>query len=110
MTTSAAAVDSCHMHSSLPLAASDQVQEYSESEVETDGAALELENDVAALKLETDATDLELKTDAATLKLETDTTALKLEIDTTALDLDMETDVSQEIPKVERYSTEVHLH
>jgi hypothetical protein len=77
-TSSTAAIDSCHVHSSSPLATSDQVQGvgYSESEVETDAAALELETDVTALKLETD------------------TTALELETGTPALDLEMETDVS----------------
>jgi hypothetical protein len=52
---------------------------YSESKVETDVAALELEMDVAALQLETDMT---------------------------ALELEMETDVSHEISKQERYSTD----
>jgi hypothetical protein len=86
-TTSAAAVDSYHIHSSSPLAVSKQVQgtEYSESEVETDAAALKLE------------------TDAAALKLETDTAALELETNTSALDLETEIDVSQEISKQERY-------
>jgi hypothetical protein len=59
----------------------DQVQGvgYSKFEVETSVAVLELETDVAPLKLETDAAPLELET---------------------------EMDVSQEISKQERYSTE----
>jgi hypothetical protein len=74
MTSSAAAADSCHIHSSSPLVVSDQVRGvgYSKSEVETDVADLELETDV---------------------------TALELEIDATLLDLEMETDVYQEISK-----------
>jgi hypothetical protein len=81
MTCFTAAVDSCHVHSLSPLAASDQVQGagYSESEVETD---------MAILKLETDAAALELETDAAALKLET------------------EIDVSQEISKQKGYSAD----
>jgi hypothetical protein len=69
---------------------SDQVQRagYSKSEMETFMATLELEANIATLKLETDA---------AALELETNTTALKLET---------ETDVSQEISKQERYSTD----
>jgi hypothetical protein len=61
MTSSDAAIDSCHVHSSSPLAVADQVQGagYSESEVEIDAADLELETDVAALKLETNAAALE---------------------------------------------------
>jgi hypothetical protein len=73
-------VDSCHVYSSSPLAASDQVQGagYSKSEVE---------NDVeAALKFEMDASPLELEMGAS------------------PLELGMETDVSQEISKQERYS------
>jgi hypothetical protein len=79
--SSAAAVDSCHVHSSSPLATSDHVQGagYSEFEVETD---------VAALKLETDAAALELETEVGALKFE------------------METDVSQLISKQERYSAD----
>jgi hypothetical protein len=63
MTSSAAVVDSCHVHSSWPLAAADQVQGegYSKSKVETDVADLELETNVAALELETDATVLNLE-------------------------------------------------
>jgi hypothetical protein len=63
--------DSYHVHSSLPLPASDQVQGagYSESEVETNAAALQLETFVADLKLEMDATALELETDAVGLEL-----------------------------------------
>jgi hypothetical protein len=81
MTFSAAAVDSCHVHSSSPLNASDQVQGagYSKFEVEIDAADLELETDAAALEMETDAD---------------------------ALDLETEADVSQEISKQERYSTD----
>jgi hypothetical protein len=81
-------IDSCHVHSSSPLATSDQVQGmgYSESEVETDMAHLELETNAAALELETDAV------------------ALKLEIDIVVLDLETETDVAHEISKQERYS------
>jgi hypothetical protein len=77
--------DSFHIHSSSPLPASDQVQGvgYSESEVETDAAALQLETPVTDLKLEMDAT------------------ALELEIDTT--DLELEIDVPQETSKQERY-------
>jgi hypothetical protein len=48
----------------------------------------------------------EVETDMAALELETDTTALKLETDTTALEWEMETDVSQEISKQERYSAD----
>jgi hypothetical protein len=48
MTSSAATVETCHVQSSSPLAwqqraTPDQVQGYSDSEVETDAAALELE-------------------------------------------------------------------
>jgi hypothetical protein len=73
-TSSAAAGDSYHIHSSSPLPTSNQVQGagYSKSEVETDVAALQLETSVADLKLETDATVLELEADTAGLKLETD--------------------------------------
>jgi hypothetical protein len=83
MTSSAVTADSCHVHSSSPLATSDQVQGagYSESEMETN------------------MVDLKLETDAATLELEMDTTALELEIDTTVLDLETEIDVYQEISK-----------
>jgi hypothetical protein len=75
MTSSATVVDSCHVHSSSPLATSDQVQGvgYSESEVETNMTALELETDMATLELEMDATSLKLETDAAALNLETET-------------------------------------
>jgi hypothetical protein len=61
MTSSDAAIDSCHVHSSSPLVVADQVQGvgYSESEVEIDATDLELETDVAALKLETNAAALE---------------------------------------------------
>jgi hypothetical protein len=55
---------------------SDQVQGYSESEVETDVAVLELEMDAAALELETNVI---------------------------ALELEMETVMSQQISKQERY-------
>jgi hypothetical protein len=87
-TSSAVVTDSCHVHSSSPLAASDLVQGvgYSEFEVKTD---------MADLKLETDSAALELETDIGTLKLETNTTIL---------DLEMATDVYQEISKQERYS------
>jgi hypothetical protein len=73
-TSSAAAGDSYHVHSSSPLVASDQVQGvgYYESEVETDVAALQLETSAACLKLEKDATALELEADAAGLELERD--------------------------------------
>jgi hypothetical protein len=98
-TSSAAAVDSCHVHSSSPLTTSNQVQgaRYFESEVETGADAFELETNVASLKLETDAAALELEMDAGALELETDTTALDLEI---------ERDMSQEISKQERYSAD----
>jgi hypothetical protein len=87
--------DSYHVHSSLPLPLSDQVQGtgYSESEVE---------NDEAALQLETFATALELETYAAALELEPNTAALELEIDIAALDLEMETDMPQGLLKQER--------
>jgi hypothetical protein len=55
MTSSAAVVDSCHVHSLSPLAAYDQVrgEGYSKSKVETDDAtAFELETDVTPLELE----------------------------------------------------------
>jgi hypothetical protein len=73
-TSSAAAGDSYHVHSSSPLAASDQVQGvgYYESEAETDAAALQLETSAACLKLEKDATALELEAGAAGLELERD--------------------------------------
>jgi hypothetical protein len=58
---------------------------YSESEVETDVAALQLETSAAALELEMDAAALELEPNAA------------------ALDLEMETNVPQELSKQERY-------
>jgi hypothetical protein len=78
--------DSYHIHSSSPLPVSDQVQGagYSESEVETDAAALQLETSTADLELETNVTALELETDAAGLELEID--------------------VPQETSKQERYS------
>jgi hypothetical protein len=73
MTSSAAAADSYHVHSSSPLVV-DQVEGvgYSESEVETNMAALKLEMDMVTLEFETDAS---------------------------VLDLETETDVSQEISK-----------
>jgi hypothetical protein len=40
------------------------------------------------------------------LELETSVTPLELETDATLLELEMETDVSQEISKQERYSTD----
>jgi hypothetical protein len=85
--SSAATANSCHVHSSSPFAASDQVQGagYSESEVETN------------------VTDLELEIDAAALELEMDTSALELETDATVLNLEAETDMSQEISKQQRY-------
>jgi hypothetical protein len=91
---SIAAGDSCHIDSLSPLHASNQVQGlgYSESEVETDAAALQLETSTTALELETDAVALELETDAAGLELETNAPALELEI---TLDLEMETEVHQ---------------
>jgi hypothetical protein len=99
MKSSAAVGDSCHIHSSSPLSAVDQVQGtgYSESKVETDVAALQLETSAAALKLETDAAALELELNIATLELKTDTTAL---------DLKMETDVPHGLSKQERYSVD----
>jgi hypothetical protein len=65
MTSFAAATDSYHVHSSLPLA-TDQVQGagYFEFEVEMDMAALELETDMTALELETDTSVLDLETEA----------------------------------------------
>jgi hypothetical protein len=73
-TSSAAAVDSCHIHSSSPLAISDQVQGvgYSESEVETDATDLKLEIDAAALELEMDIAGLELERDIIVLDFETE--------------------------------------
>jgi hypothetical protein len=64
-TSSVAAVDSCHMHSLSPLAASDQVYRagYFEFEVETNTATLELETFTAALELKTDTAPLELETE-----------------------------------------------
>jgi hypothetical protein len=89
MTSSAAAVDSSHVHSSSPLTAFDQVQGvgYFDSEVETDVTTLESET-VAALKLEKDAVPLELETDVVPLQLET------------------EMDMSQEISKQKLYSAD----
>jgi hypothetical protein len=89
MTSSAATVDSSHVHSSLPLTASDQVQGvgYFDYEVETDVTTLELET----------ATALELEKDAVPLKLETDAVPLQLET---------EMDMSQEISKQEWYSVD----
>jgi hypothetical protein len=80
--------DSYHIHSSSPLSASDQVQGagYSESEVETDAAALQLETSTADLELDTNVTALELETDVAGLELEID--------------------VPQETSKQERYSVD----
>jgi hypothetical protein len=89
-TSSAATADSCHVHSSSPLAMADQVQGAGYSE----------------FKVETDAADLKLETDAAALELETNVTALQLEIDAIVLDLEMEIDVSQEILKQKRYSAD----
>jgi hypothetical protein len=79
---------SYHVHSLLPLPASDQLQGvgYLKSEVETDTAALQLETSVANLELEMDATALELEADAT--------------------DLELETEVPLETSKQERYSTD----
>jgi hypothetical protein len=118
MKSSAAVGDSCHVHSSSPLPASDQVQRsgYSKSEVETDVTALELETDAVGLKLETSTAGLELETSATDLELEMYTTglelemnagALKLDTDTAALDLEIETNVPYEILKQERHSTDL---
>jgi hypothetical protein len=86
MTSSAAAIESCHVHSSSSFGravwpASDQVQrvEYLESEVETD---------IATSKVEMDTTALELEMDASTIKLET------------------EIDVNMKISKQEQYSAD----
>jgi hypothetical protein len=70
--------------------ASDQVQRmgYSKSEVDTFVAALELETSAAVLELEMDVAPLEFKTDTASLELDT------------------ETDMSQEISKQKRYSSD----
>jgi hypothetical protein len=68
-TSSIAAADSCHVHFSSPLAASDQAQGagYSKSEVETDVVDLGLETDATPLEVETNTAilDLEMETDAA---------------------------------------------
>jgi hypothetical protein len=95
--SSVVADDSCHVHSLLPLIASNQVQGlgYSESEVETD---------VATLQLETYAASLELDTDAAALELEPNAAGLELETDIVALDLETEIDMPQGLSKQERYS------
>jgi hypothetical protein len=87
MTSSTAACDSCHKHSSSPSHVSDQVQgaRYFESKVETDAAALQLETSMTTLELETDAADLKLETSMTTLELETDAADLKLETDTRLL-------------------------
>jgi hypothetical protein len=61
---------------------------YSESEVETDAAAIQLETFVADLVLEMGAT------------------ALELEIDTIALDLETEINVPQGLSKQQRYSAD----
>jgi hypothetical protein len=91
--SSAATGDSCHVHSSLPLTASDQVQGVgnSKSEVETD---------VAALELETSATTLELDTNTATLELETDVATLDLEIET-----ELAQEISQQSQIVEYFTS-----
>jgi hypothetical protein len=108
MKSSVVVGDSCHVHSSLPLPASDQVQGsgYFEFEVETDMAALQLETSVTTLELEIDAAGLELETSMTSLELEMNTDALELETDTTALDLDIETDMPHELSKQERYSAD----
>jgi hypothetical protein len=61
--------DSCHVYSSSPLPAADQVwgEGYSKYEVETNVAALQVETSAAALELETDVAILELETFAASL-------------------------------------------
>jgi hypothetical protein len=99
MKSSAAMGDSCHIHSLSPLPALDQLQAmvYSESEVETDAAALQLETSMTTVELEMDTTALEL---------ETSMTALELETYIAALDLEMETDVPHELSKQERYSAD----
>ena len=63
--SSVAVGDSCHIHSSLHLPASDQLQGagYCDSEVEMDMAALQLEISVTTLELETDVVPLELETE-----------------------------------------------
>jgi uncharacterized membrane protein len=84
MKSSAAAGDSCNIHSSSPLPVSPhQVQgmSYFESEMETDVAALQMEISTATLELETDAIALELELNLAALKLETYATALNLEME-----------------------------
>jgi hypothetical protein len=102
MESSTAVSDSCYVHSSSPLPASDQVQEsgYSKSEVEFDQGALQLETSRVALKLEMNVASLELETNAVGLELETNAPTLELE---TALDLEMETDVPQGLSKQEMY-------
>jgi hypothetical protein len=108
MKSSAAAGDSCHLHSSSPLHAYDQVQGtgYSKSEVETDMAVLQLETSATALKLETSVAALELETDATGLKLEMNAAALEMERDIGALDLEKEIGMPQQISKQERYSAD----
>jgi hypothetical protein len=114
MKSSTAMDDSCHVHSSSHLLASDQVQGtcYSESEVETDMAALqletsmttlELETDVAALEFETFMIALKLETSATTLGLETNAAALELGTYTTAMDLETKRDIPQEISNQGRH-------
>jgi hypothetical protein len=78
-TSSAAAVDSCHISSSSLLAID---VGYFKSEVETDAAALKLEIDVVALELETHTAALELKTNAAPLDWETNVANLDLGMET----------------------------
>jgi hypothetical protein len=75
MTSYTVVVNSYHVHSSSPLATSNQVQgaRYSGSEVEIDVANLELETDVAALELEMDTIALELETYAVVFYLEMET-------------------------------------
>jgi hypothetical protein len=108
MKSSAAAGDSCHVHSSLPLPTSDQVHGmgYSESEVETGVAALQLETFVIAPELEMDTTALPLETFTTALELEMDMAPLELETYACALNLETVTDMPQKILKQERYSTD----
>jgi hypothetical protein len=106
--SSVAVGDSCHIHSSLHLPASDQLQGagYCDSEVEMDMAALQLEISVTTLELEMDAAALEMETSVTAFELETNAAALKLETYAAALDLEMKTDVPQQISKQERYSAD----
>jgi hypothetical protein len=82
--------DSCHVHSSSPLPALDQLQGtgYSESVEETDAAVIQLETSTTALEWEMDATALELETYMAALELESSTTAPELEMDVATLEME----------------------